>query len=110
MLTAEKVREFYWIAEQQPNAQLQACILGMAGEVTRRAETARAQLIEKCEYLVRDLGRAVEKLRQGETVNSLGVCQSAAGDIDRLCGELSLATEFAGRLQRDAVNAGLLPE
>lgn len=77
---------------------------------TRMAEDAREQLIDRIQYLAGELGRSLVALRKGETVNSLGICQGKATEIDRLCGELHVTSTIAGKAQHDAQRAGLLPQ
>lgn len=66
--------------------------------MTRRIEAdlkeTEQNLINKMEYLARELTRTSEFLKQGARISRLGPVQSSGSEIDRLCGELARLHDF----------------
>jgi hypothetical protein len=76
---------------------------------TARAEQLREQLAGRLEGLAQQLTACLGDLRGGSLPDRLGVCQGAAIEVDRLCGELNVAHAMALEVQESAQEAGLLP-
>jgi len=107
MKTSREIAKRTFSAEIAEN-ETASRLLDAAHDVTTAAEDARKSLIAEVEWLIDNLNQSLTKLQAGETVNSLGIIQSRGSTIDRLCGELALATSLTGKVQHAAERAGLL--
>ena len=97
MMTAKEIAARTFTSEMAANL-VASRFLNAAHEATLRAEDTREELIQKIEGMLRQLLQGLRALREGRDVNSLGLCQSQAVEVDRLCGELHVASTIAGQV------------
>jgi hypothetical protein len=109
MMTSKEIAARTFTPEIAAN-EMAGRFLNAAHEATHKAESIREDLMQTISWLRKELDYALTTLRQGGAVNSLGICQNAAHNIDRMCGELSAVSQIAGLVQYDAQRVGLLPE
>jgi len=106
MLTATEIGK---IGQQMRRNDVATSLVHATFTATVRVERLREQLAGRLEGLAQQLTVCLDGLRNGALPAGQGVCQGAAIEIDRLCGELRVAHEMAVELQDSAKGDGLLP-
>jgi hypothetical protein len=74
-------------------------------EAREELESLREVFVSTARWLIGDLETAVRSVEREQPVNSLGVCQSKAHNVDRLCALLEVATQRLERARRIAKSA-----